>query len=241
MSGSIARRQALRNVSAAFGVISFGGLASAAAAKEDAGHAIGHRLLSRTIERSLKDSKRLIVSRSWSVSFEASGQGTVIRGSQRSVDVDAPARLAPLARIERGRSTDGMFPILLSDEGLIVAAGESHSATDMRKALSTAKDLLGTDSMTKSEERNVEATLRQIGQASNRLIETLPADLFFPRQPVVETRRPLALSNGTSGEFVMRYETTRNPATGLMVRAERVITTVLGGEKRASRELWTLS
>ncbi|XUU61421.1 hypothetical protein ACRAQ6_03885 [Erythrobacter sp. HA6-11] len=199
------------------------------------------KLLSRTVERGLKDGQRLVVARSWSVNFEPSGAGTAIFGSQRSVAVDAPPRVAAIAQIERARSTDSMFPIVLGDQGLILAAGVAHTPSDMQQVVASAREILAKGGETLDDEAAIQTTLSQISRAPSRLIETLPADLFFPREPLIEVRRPLALETGQSGEFAMRYETSVDPVTGLMVRAERVITTILGADRRSSRELWTLT
>ncbi|NVE95371.1 hypothetical protein [Altererythrobacter lutimaris] len=215
--------------------------ASAALARSSASIAGQTKLLSRTVERDLKDGQRLVVARSWSISFEPSGEGTAIFGSQRSVAVDAPPRVAAIAQIERARSTDSMFPILLCSHGLIRAAGVSHTPADMEQVVASARAILTKEGQTTGNEAVIRTTLFQISRAPARLIETLPVDLFFPREPLIEVRRPLALETGQSGEFVMRYETSVDPASGLLVRAERVITTILGADRRASRELWTLT
>lgn len=199
------------------------------------------KLLTREVERDLKDGSKLTVRRSWAISFEDRGRGGAIFGQQRAVEVAAPERLEPLAQIERERSTEGMFPILLDENGMILSAGRSYYAEDMELAIEEAEDLLKVEAMPTDQAETVHDTLMEIGRASAKLIETLPADLFFPRQPVFESRKPLSLPGGQKGEFVLRYETEVDPTTQLMRRAEREITTIIGSQKRFSREVWTLS
>lgn len=243
MSGSISRRRTLGGLATGLGALALGGvLPSALTGRAQAAALIPSQpmTLSRSVERDLKDGKSLVVARSWSVEFERSGRGSAIGGVQKAVDVTAPKRLEPLAQIERDRSTAGMFPILLDENGLILAAGTSYSAADMREAVEQAESILETDTMGAAEASQVHSALLEMAKASERLIETLPADLFFPRQPLFVTRKPIALGGGSTGEFVLRYECESDESTGLMCRAERKITTIIGGQQRFSREIWTL-
>lgn len=83
----------------------------------------GPCVLTRRLKRGLRDTKFIAATRSWEVTFARQSRGMAVRGEQISVLVEAPERLAPLAKIEQERSTDEMFPILLAGDGLIVAAG----------------------------------------------------------------------------------------------------------------------
>lgn len=241
MSERYSRRAAIRagallSVSATLAGVVRPALAAAPALKTPD----GSRTLTRLIERELKDGTLLGVTRSWVVRFTSEGQGLAIFGTQSAVVVDAPPRLAPIAAIERERSTIGMFPILLDSTGLIMAAGDSHSVADVREALSKAQSLLDVDTMQADEARSVKRTLNTLGRASSRMIETMPADLFYPREPRIELVRPVALPDGSTGEFKLLYTTRAEAGSGLLREAERRIVTRIGGQSRLSRERWTL-
>lgn len=88
----------------------------------------GPMLLGRKIERDLRDGAKIIVMREWQIEFSHSERGIEIGGSQISAKVKAPEQLREIARIEEERSTDGMFPIILTETGLIDRVGEVDDA-----------------------------------------------------------------------------------------------------------------
>ena len=242
MNGSLSRRQAVCGAGAMLGMNLVGLSLSTSAQANTSLLVPGVRMsLSRMVERELKDANKLVVSRSWDIRFSPSGQGFAVTGQQTSVAVDVPERLASIAEIERSRSTDQMFPIMLSDAGIIVAVGEDFSSADVSDAIDEAEGILRIGDMPTDRAGATHAMLMEIAQASTRMIEVLPADLFFPRQPLFEARRPLSVAGNGSGEFLLRYETRADPQTGLLQRAERQITTILGAQRRHSREIWTLA
>lgn len=244
MTRLICRRRAMRGVFVSLGLASTMGagfLTAPAYARSKVILPQGKLVLSRSIERELKDGNLLSVRRDWTVSFERRGSGSAIMGSQKSVMVDAPERLEPIAQIERGRSLDDMFPILISDSGIILAAGNAYASAELEDAIVQAERILNVADMPPGNANLTHTTLQKLAEASARMIEVLPADLFYPRQPYLESSRPLMLPDGERGQFILRYETSADSATGLMRRAERQITTQIGSQERRSREVWTLS
>jgi lipopolysaccharide export LptBFGC system permease protein LptF len=63
--------------------------------------------LTRQIHRSLADGKELVVTRHYLLRFHPNAQGFEIEGEWRSTDVEAPARLAALARARTTRQGRG--------------------------------------------------------------------------------------------------------------------------------------
>jgi len=52
-----------------------------------------------------------------------------------------PAKLEPIATIERNRVTDGKFPILIDWSGPIVSAGEAELTSDVDRAIEVAQQM----------------------------------------------------------------------------------------------------
>lgn len=201
----------------------------------------GHRhLLTRRLSRGLSDGKQIEVTREWLVQFKQQGRGYAILGHQINVAVEAPVRVAALADIERARSTDAKFPILLDQGGLIVAAGEAKSEADVAKAVSIAEQILADSSLSELEKREAKANLHQFASGRRSQLEHLPRDLFFPRGSGFSETRKVSLPDGTVGEFHVEYASEAQADSGLLKQAERKITTLIGQDKRVSAEHWNL-
>lgn len=197
--------------------------------------------LTRRLERGLKDGASIVVTRGWQVDFARQGRGASITGRQISVTVDAPEKLAPLARIEEARSTDDMWPILLSETGRIVAAGEYTREEDFAAAVNAAEAMIAqrpSSEETKAQQRQY---LAQLHRSGGSLLDNLPADLFFPESEQRETRRPVDLPGGLKGEFVMSFSAKRAENRQWLAEAERSIVTRIGEDERRSSDQWTLA
>lgn len=200
----------------------------------------GELRLTRILERGLSGAAKIVVERSWKVRFSHENRGIAIQGEQISAKVDAPPQLQRLAEIEQSRSTDAMFPILLSEAGTIMAAGEMTQADDLAKAVREAEDLIAKRSIPAAAKAELVRLIAQVQEAGGRLLDRMPADLFYPSTEPLRTVQPVKLPDGQAGEFELTYETKCAPDGGWLERAERRVVTRIGGSERRSSEVWTL-
>jgi hypothetical protein len=198
-------------------------------------------ILSRRIERSLRDGKSLRVDRSWRVNFSKRGPGIAVTGEQIGVRVDAPASLAPLASIEEARSTADMWPILLTGSGLIVSAGTGSRDEDVAKAVRVAQGMIAARSNPASSEEAQKQFFADLQRSGSSLLDRLPDDLFFPTVGPLHAVRAVDLPDGLKGEFEISYEATAVPGKGWLDRAVRQVTTRLGSSVQTAREEWVLA
>lgn len=196
--------------------------------------------LSRTLIRSLSDGNQIEVSRAWQILFAQQGRGLAVTGHQINVAVSAPKRLEPIAEIERSRSTDGKFPILIDSSGLIVSAGEAEAASDVDHAIEVAQQMAAKNGASMTLQQQLRAALSQVQAGRNTLLDRLPRDLFFPRNSGFADRREISLPGGDSGEFEVSYSVTSQPLSGLLDRAERRVVTRVGDTEQTSSERWKL-
>lgn len=82
--------------------------------------------------------------------------------------------------------------------------------------------------------------LSQLQVAGVSLLDELPGDLFFPSSKPFRDRRTIALPDGGTGEFEVRWEATAAPVTGHLQTARREVITRIGTNERRSFEDWTL-
>jgi hypothetical protein len=188
-------------------------------------------LLSRTLVRELADGKAIVATRRYRVAFHRSEAGWRIEGVLVASEIDAPPPLAALAAIERARPDDGLFPILLDGAGRIVTRPEApHDRGAIEQALASA-----------AAARADPAFLAQLkAAAAGGGMTRWPATLFLPGAEHHEESQEIPLPEGAPG--VVRIELDRASPVGAatMARAERTVTTELGGTRRVARETWTL-
>lgn len=220
----------------------FGGKAFAQVANSGSQLSIpdGPMRLTRRLERGLRGGASIVVVRDWSVSFRRQGRGIAIVGSQLSASVDAPEKLAPIAKIEETRSTAGMWPILLAGDGRIVAAGKHTEDVDVAAAVREAEAMFARRKSSENVTAERAFYLAQLQQASHALIDQLPADLFFPTGGRWETVQPVELPNGLVGEFELVYTSQRAPGSSWLAFASRRVVTRVGGDQRRSLDEWRL-
>lgn len=196
--------------------------------------------LNRRLVRGLSDGEQIVVEREWLVDFASRGSGFAISGRQVSVRVDAPPKIAAIAAVERERSTDTMFPILLDANGLITAIGKTESAHDVAAAVAAAQDIIARSARSAPAHEQARFYLSQIQQAGSGFLDQFPRDLFFPRSPAMRETRLVNLPDGSQGEFEMIYSADADPFTGWMVHSERRIITRLAGSERHAWEHWSM-
>ncbi|WP_172970160.1 hypothetical protein [Erythrobacter sp. THAF29] len=201
----------------------------------------GPMRLTRRLERGLKDGVSIVVNRTWRIDFAREERGASITGRQLSATVDAPKKLAALARIEETRPTDDMWPIHLSGDGRIVAAGKYTREEDFAAAVREAETMIAQRSYPAEVKERHRQYLAQLHNAAGSLLDDLPPDLFFPQSEQRETRRPVDLPGGLRGEFVMNFTARRAAGHPWLAEAERSIVTRIADDERHSSDRWTLA
>ena len=200
----------------------------------------GSFALTRRLTRGLRDGNSIVVTRTWIVAFAPQSRGIAVSGTQTAVSVEAPPKLAPLTKIEEDRSTEGMFPILLAPDGTIVAAGENTSQASFEASIRTAQSLLEESGFSEARARQQVVYMAQLQRAGSSLLDELPGDLFYPSTEPFRDVRQVALPDGASGEFELRWEASVQSGTALLDRARREVITRIGESERKSSEDWSL-
>lgn len=200
----------------------------------------GAMKLMRKLSRGLRDGKAITVTRSWRVEFTLQSRGIAVSGKQISVEVEAPPALAQLSEIERTRSTASLFPILLSPDGRIMAAGEITSRDSLDRAITVAERLLDKRDMGSETANNANLFFASLQQAGSSMLDEMPGDLFFPSTQPASNTRNVPLPDGTIGTIELSWQASVQSGTALLASARREVTTRLGESALQSSEEWRL-
>ena len=200
----------------------------------------GDWLLGRRLARGLRDGNAITVERRWRIAFSRQSRGIAIAGDQVAVRVEAPAHLAELAKIEEERSTEGLFPILLAPDGIIMAAGQNTAQESFDAAVAAAMKMLAEEKAAGIDATEHAVYLAKLQLAGTSLLDELPGDLFFPSTQPFRAARRIALPDGGSGEFEVSWTASAQPGSALLNEARREVTTRIGESERRSREEWSL-
>jgi hypothetical protein len=196
---------------------------------------------SRKLRRGLGGGYALNVERQFDVRFERIASGFVIDGEQVAVSVDAPPNLEALARIERERREERLFPLLLDQQGLIRSGPDGgRPSANLEQAIDVALEQLAAG--LKSQRELIEAREFILGLqlAAGAIISEVPVDLFVPPQTVQQASRRIDLPDGLSGMLSTQYSGRVSAATGLLEEASRIVVTETGGSRRESVESWSM-
>lgn len=197
--------------------------------------------LDRVLQRGIGEAAAITVRRSWDVRFERQGRGIITTGVQITAEVSAPPHLAALARIEQQRDTNGMFPLILAEDGLILTPGSTPVSSDaIADALRAAETLIARQPVPADERERYRLYLAQVHQAGATVLDTLPSDLLFPAGAPVEHSETIALPDGLSGQFSLSYSAQPQADAPWLQRAERRVVTEITGLTRSASEVWTL-
>lgn len=197
--------------------------------------------LERRLERMLDETAAISVERSWTVQFERQARGIILTGTQIAAAVNAPPNLAELARIEQQRNASTLFPIMLSETGLILSpAGTPPYDDTVAAAVRAAEAIIARQSAPADERARKSHYLALLHRAGSGALDTLPADLFFPAGIPVERADTITLADGLTGSFSLTYIAQPQGDAPWLHRAERRITTRVAGLERGSSEVWTL-
>ena len=189
----------------------------------------------RSVLRDLPGGARLTVTRDFQVHFSplATG-GYQLDGQQTRAQVQAPAGLTALARLEEQRVEGGIFPLTLDRLGRIVDGEATRPDSNLAAALLAMRERLAQDG---PEAQEMLAALPADGHL---LSAEMPHDLFAPPLDQVEQQQTVPLPWGDAGNVRVRFTATRDPATRLMRQARREVVTTLAGDERRSAEQWEL-
>jgi hypothetical protein len=218
-------------------------LASRAAATAPGGSIAppaGPMTFTRRLERALPGGNKLVVARSFAVRFASTPAGWTVSGEQLDVTVDAPARIAALAALERQRVETGLFPIALDRAGTIVGGPDARPVMGLEQAVAIVRRQIEAAGFAADERKEFEAFVRAVHDAGAKMTSEFPDDLFAPRKDAVRAERELALPGGGAGTIEVSFTATTDPATRLMREARREIVTAIAEDRRLTREDWTL-
>lgn len=200
----------------------------------------GAMALTRRLVRDLAVGGQIIVERDWLVRFTADAGGVAVTGYQHGVVVDAPQSLAGLAAIEQARDTNAMFPIRLSDAGLIEHAASGTGAADLDAAVERARAIIARAQLGEGEQARILRNLAQIAAVGGEILDGMPPDLFFPQHKPVQVRRQIELPDGSHGEFELDYRAFAATDGPWLGDATREVITRLGSNERHSRDAWSM-
>lgn len=236
----ISRRSALAGLFG-MGALSVSGVWSAPArALAHVSLPSGPMRLSRVVERSLVDGASIRVERIWDLTFASQSQGISVTGVQIEAQVDAPSNLASIAEIERERSTDSMWPILLGEDGAIMAASSGTREEDLSAALREAERMISARDIPAPSIAQQRTYLARLQQASSSLLDQLPRDLFYPTGLPIRSYEEMELPGGIKGSFELTYEANKVPEHGWLDRAIRRVVTHVGESENSATERWAL-
>ena len=196
-------------------------------------------LLTRTLSRALAGGKAVTTRRSYDVRILRDGDGYRVEGRLIEATVDAPPSLAALAAIERQRTDEGLFPIMLDARGMIVGGGAGQSGESLEHAAAIAAQRIGIAGLPAPEIRAAQSFIAQLQASSPR--SQWPADVFHPQPGRRREQRAVTLPGGGEGNITIEIAGNGPGTSGQIAALERIVTTQLGGDRRMTREHWQLS
>lgn len=201
----------------------------------------GEMIFRRIIRREANGQPIITVARQFAVQFRRFSGGFIVEGRQVSVDVDAAEGLARFAELERNRVESGVFPLALDGFGQILSEGAPQRRGDeIDQALATARARIAAQPLAPGERDELDAFLATLNLAASEIVAVMPADLFAPAEEARIDERSLTLPDGDIGRIINRFVADRNPRTGLMLEAQRNITTEFADTERLTSERWQL-
>jgi hypothetical protein len=199
------------------------------------------QVLTRTVWRTLADGKQIVVRRRYAVRFTRQGDGFLLDGQLLDAAVEAPPMLAPLAELERRRSDNGLFPMLLDAAGRIRSGANPEAANPAAhdNARAQSQGMLAATPLASAQRQESTAFLNQL--AAQGMPAGWPVDLFNPASAERSEHRRIALPSGLEGEVTVSIKVVGIHSHGMPNAVERTVTTVMAGNARTSREQWTLA
>lgn len=195
-------------------------------------------LLTRTVQRTLRDGGEIVIRRSYALRFSRLGKGFRVDGELVESTFSAPPKFGLLAQIERSRKDEGLFPILLDEAGRIVGGRAPQDPKAHEAGQRAALDALARMRLSGEIRREAEGFIRSISRSGGPA--PWPADLFHPDAADRTERRHIALPGGDEGEVTVSFEAEGICAGSVPASVERTVVTEFAGTREVSRESWTM-
>lgn len=197
-------------------------------------------VLTRTVHRPLTGGRELLARRRYAVRIVAEGAGYRVDGQLIDCAVEAPPALHAIAELERQRADNGLFPIRLDAAGRIVEPGVARQAEMPSQGVALAAQRVSQSRLSPPEKAQATSFLTTIATRGSTGAEW-PRDLFRPVPGRRSEVRRLALPDGSEGTVTVSTAARASSANGLLEAIERVVVTDLGGDRRETREEWSLT
>jgi hypothetical protein len=197
-------------------------------------------LLTRELRRTVGRSKQIVTRRSYEIRFVREGSGWRVDGTLIASEVEAPEGLAELAALEKARKDDGLFPLKLNSQGLIVAQHAPMDAFAADKARVVASAAIEKINMTSADKAVAKQMVQRIAAQSQSSGGSWPVDLFRPpAQPVVDVRE-VPLPDGKQGRVTVTMQASPG-MYGRLRQLDRRVLTEIDGTSRLSEETWSMT
>ena len=194
-------------------------------------------LVTRTATRALRDGKEIVTRRTYRVTFRRDGAGYVAEGVQTSSEIEAPPVLASLARIERDRPDNAIFPAQLDVNGLIVEAATTEPGPELAAGIAAARKLVAPVRLSGADRASANAVL---DAAAKGHPAPWPADLFSASAADQTMQRSIALPSGAPGLVTVTQRIPARRSDGTPARYVREVVTEIDGSSRPNREEWSI-
>jgi hypothetical protein len=194
-------------------------------------------LVTRTATRTLRDGKEIVTRRTYRVTFRRDGTGFVAEGVQTSSEIEAPPVLAALARIERDRPDNAIFPAQLDANGLIVEAAATEPGPELAAGIAAARKLVVPVQLSGADRAMANAVL---DAAAKGHPAPWPADLFSASAADQTLQRSVALPSGSPGLVTVTQRIPARRSDGTPARYVREVVTEIDGNSRPNREEWSI-
>jgi hypothetical protein len=195
-------------------------------------------LLTRTLHRPLPGGQAIVTTRHYAVRIVRAGAGFRVEGSLIDARAEAPPMLAAIAELERKRADEGMFPIMLDENGLIAGSGALHSDGSLDRGAMIATQTISGSDLPVRDRMEAQAFVDQLRGRAAR--SQWPADIFRPQPGMRSESRVIHLPDGDEGSVTIEIIGHGPGQDGQLAELDRVVTTDLAGDKRVTREHWQL-
>ncbi|MFM6829538.1 MAG: hypothetical protein ACKOVA_04255 [Novosphingobium sp.] len=200
----------------------------------------GPVILTRELRRAVGRSHQIITRRSYEIRFVREGSGWRVDGTLIGSEVEAPEGLAELAALEKARKDDGLFPLTLDSQGLIVAQRAPNDAVTADKARVAASAAVEKINMATADKAVARQMIQRIATQSQAAGGNWPVDLFRPPVEPVSDVREVPLPGGKQGRVTVTMQASAG-FDGQLRQLDRRVLTEIDGTSRLSTETWSMT